>query len=372
MELHMKQLGRQSFKPFWYTKQVFMSIYIYGNRYANTPVKEITDNKSSIPDIDLDVLMEKNGTNMVLVCNEYQVLCATLSIGLCSIIKHKLANELSINTIPNSYVISGIKQIIAEDKSQQRMNRKAKTLTCANFGASSRNATKYVNMTEKEKTGSLDHYGARLYYNYLYPANFHADLAKIDRRYDDVTNPSKNPRVDIYARFENKDKLYIPRLMKTTVPTLGDGLDILMASCYESLVARRLGEEILLSVFSSLPYAMCPIIGSMNECNGLEPCDREYSRPFPRGSLGINLYKSLHDDKNGIFALTCWQNLQEDGSNQVRLSLRVKQLRWSLLASADRFCVLNGMIPHKTEVVGEETLSQGTRVHHSSHITWHL
>ena len=43
------------------------------------PVKEVTNDKSSIPtDIDLDTLMEKDGSNMVLVCNEYQVLCATI------------------------------------------------------------------------------------------------------------------------------------------------------------------------------------------------------------------------------------------------------------------------------------------------------
>ena len=97
----------------------------------------------------------------------------------------------------------------------------------------------------------------------------------------------------VHARYEDKEKLYMPRLMKATVPTYGDGINRLMASCYESLVARRLGEEILSSVFSTLPYAMCPFIGCMNEHDGLEPCDREHSRPFPRGSLGTNLTKSL-------------------------------------------------------------------------------
>lgn len=181
------------------------------------PVKEVTNDKSSIPtDIDLDTLMEKDGSNMVLVCNEYQVLCATLSISLCSIIKSKLASELSINTIPNSYIISGIKQNIAEDKSQQKMNRKARSLTCDNYGVSTRNSTKYVDMTGKDKTGSLDHYGSLFYYKYLYPANFDADLEKIDKRYDHITNPTKPPRVDIHARFEDKEKLYMPRLMKAT------------------------------------------------------------------------------------------------------------------------------------------------------------
>ena len=342
------------------------------------PSKQITDNDIIPPDTDLDATMIKEGTNMVLVHNDYQVLFASLNHDLCSRIHGTLANKLSINTIPNGRVIDGVKQFTEHDASQKAMNKGRISLSCANFGVTSRSQkgkTSYLTMTREMKSRhSFDYYGARLYYNHFYPAFFQSDLSKEDRLYNKngSTKGGRPPRVDINARLDQRKQLPIPIVMKATTPMINDGINKLLSSCYESSI-RRLSEEIMGYVFSPLPYAMTGFIGSMNENQFLSTQhilghhETQFSRPFPRGSLGTNLHKSLHDDKNGIFSFTCWQNLQEDKSNGVRLSLRVKQYRWSIRASTGRFCVLNGMIAHKTNVVGEESPSNGVRLHHSSY-----
>ena len=148
--------------------------------------------------------------------------------------------------------------------------------------------------------------------------------------------------------------------------------EIMVASYFESNNCRRLAEEICATVFLPLPYSACGIIGHRNEQmffdkKDIDEYERQFSRPFPQGSIGIRLEKSMHDDRNGFFSPGLWQCLAVDPLNEVALRFHTVTTRFQFESSTGRFATFNGLMPHEAKVVGKRVPSPYTRVHHSSY-----
>ena len=125
-------------------------------------------------------------------------------------------------------------------------------------------------------------------------------------------------------------------------------------------------------MFSPLPYATCGHIGYMNEHNffnyhNVDRMETMYSRPYPRGSLGVRLEKTLHDDKNGFLALGLWQCVAADPLNDIAFCFNTVRKKWHFISSTGRFALFNGLVPHESKLIREHVKSPTRRVHHSSY-----
>lgn len=99
------------------------------------------------------------------------------------------------------------------------------------------------------------------------------------------------------------------------------------------------------------------------------PC-RALSRPFPKGALGIQRTKDLHDDGNSAIIPGIWTSLR--GDPNVVLRFVAKSFNVYFRTSDLRFCWFMGWIPHKTEVLLNPNyrslgpMIKVERIHHSA------
>ena len=130
----------------------------------------------------------------------------------------------------------------------------------------------------------------------------------------------------------------------------------------------------MLQLFAPLPYSLAPAIACRNEqrffaMHKVAPENASYSRMFPSGSLGVNLTKPLHDDKNGVVCPGLWQSIQEDPENIVDMKFFTNVCTWSYQSTTHRFAWFHGIVPHKSELRRSHVVSSSTRrMHHSSYI----
>jgi hypothetical protein len=93
-------------------------------------------------------------------------------------------------------------------------------------------------------------------------------------------------------------------------------------------------------------------------------------RPLPKGAIGIQRTKALHDDGNSALIPGIWTSLL--GDDVVVLWFAGQRFNISFRTMTSHFCWLMGWIPHKTEVLEGPTIgSKGympvvKRIHHSA------
>ena len=192
---------------------------------------------------------------------------------------------------------------------------------------------------------------------------------------DDCFYPLHRPRIAKKYSSTLVKRQRLPYVRRDTAVRLTSrNIEATLSACYESNSIRRLAEEYLLRVFSPLPYSLASGIALANERRFFETyriggADASYSRMLPSGSIGTNITKNLHDDKNGVVCPAIWQCVQADPANPVKISFFTCQLSWFLESSTDRFIWFNGLVPHKTELLRTPLVpSNTTRVHHSSYM----
>ena len=104
-----------------------------------------------------------------------------------------------------------------------------------------------------------------------------------------------------------------------------------------------------------------------NQCSS--PCGGRWrgsaSRILPKGAVGIAPYKPFHDDNNGVISLSFWTNLTQPPT-PTNLVFLLNGHKVSLRATAHRFVLFMGYVPHETAPVDPSHTSWEPRVHHSA------
>lgn len=77
-------------------------------------------------------------------------------------------------------------------------------------------------------------------------------------------------------------------------------------------------------------------------------------RPLPKGAIGIQRTKALHDDGNSALIPGIWTSLL--GDDVVVLWFAGQRFNISFRTMTSHFCWLMGWIPHKTEVLEGPTI----------------
>ena len=135
---------------------------------------------------------------------------------------------------------------------------------------------------------------------------------------------------------------------------------------------RFVSEKILRDYFSPLPFTMMNYVCYSNDIMfGMKNNSKNIitiSRPLPKGSVGLDLEKPLHDDGNACLCPGIWTNIKEDKNNTVDLFFIHKNFNLKLRASEGRIALFLGWIPHKTKVVGEKKQSSDLRIHHTAYM----
>ena len=141
--------------------------------------------------------------------------------------------------------------------------------------------------------------------------------------------PRHLPRITRDYSRKLVKKYRLPYVFTETGPKLTRvNIESVVLACYESNHPQRLAEEYVLQLFTPLPYSLAPAITYDNERHffarhNVATTDSSYSRMFPSGSMGVNLTKPLHADKNGAISPELWQCSQADPENRVNVTFRV-------------------------------------------------
>jgi len=78
---------------------------------------------------------------------------------------------------------------------------------------------------------------------------------------------------------------------------------------------------------------------------------RSVSRVLPKGSLGIQQQKPLHDDCNGIVCHGVWSCLLSDEDSLVDLVFTTTDFSWSIRSTTNRFCFLWKVVDKKNKKI---------------------
>eukprot|EP00577_Skeletonema_sp_RCC1716_P016228 CAMPEP_0113393882 /NCGR_PEP_ID=MMETSP0013_2-20120614/12171_1 /TAXON_ID=2843 ORGANISM="Skeletonema costatum, Strain 1716" /NCGR_SAMPLE_ID=MMETSP0013_2 /ASSEMBLY_ACC=CAM_ASM_000158 /LENGTH=521 /DNA_ID=CAMNT_0000277603 /DNA_START=210 /DNA_END=1774 /DNA_ORIENTATION=+ /assembly_acc=CAM_ASM_000158 len=314
--------------------------------------------------IDLDEEMRNEELDGIFIHNKKHVLFATLSVELCAELQEQIAKKIQFDPNPSDSVAAGIKKQIQDEhgNNTSTLPCRNKSLDCANYGCSVRNQYKsyipqyttsrkcYVKYKSVDtKPRSLVDEWQQFWDKYLLPVY---DTAEGN---DGFRGPKAN-RVDRFPSLESKESYLMPWVRLSSVPKSEN--EILVIAARFETGCRRLAEELLLDVFSALPYTLVGHISFENVAEfykknkQVNACESLGFRPLNKGSLGNQLTKSLHDDQNGLIIPSIWQCLKESKEEVVRFQFRTMQLSWSIKSTSNRFAMFNGYIPHKTRVEG--------------------
>jgi len=91
------------------------------------------------------------------------------------------------------------------------------------------------------------------------------------------------------------------------------------------------------------------------------------SRILPKGALGTSRSKPMHDDDNGVISLGCWTGLTE-ADTPTDLVFVVNGAEVILGASALRWVLFMGYIPHETRPTDPTQPGSTARLHHSAFV----
>jgi hypothetical protein len=130
---------------------------------------------------------------------------------------------------------------------------------------------------------------------------------------------------------------------------------------FESGASRTISEWILCNIFYSLPCGTAASL-ARNQLKAASdygssrslplPC-QSLCRPLPKGAIGIQRTKVLHDDGNSALIPGIWTSLLEDKTVVLRFVGRTFNIHFR--TNTFRFCWFMGWIPHKTEVLDHPT-----------------
>ena len=309
----------------------------------------------------------------------------------------------------NSIVIDGIRATAADDKSQTTLPGYKDRRYTANYGIGDRpqgRATSQIRLRQligtrqnyiRTKDGytnptSMDRRVAAVYHSNYLPVFFQHHWRSFDKKTDGWYDKRftkvgkiskwKKPRtfrISLKRSLKQRNVFKMPYLRLESCPELPRArrrantnrraVQKMAAAQFETW-SRTVAEMLLLHVFGTLPRVINSFIASDNYEKMFMIFDphnpaKNIARPLPKGSLGIELEKPLHDDKNGLESFGVWRCLADDPNNKVNLIFKTTRLSWSIQSSKNRFAIFNGSVPHKAKAVDEIKPSANKRVHHT-------
>ena len=309
----------------------------------------------------------------------------------------------------NSIVIDGIQATGQDDKSQTPVSIDSDERYTANYGIGNRPqgraasqmslrrwvGTRQLYMRTRKSAAnpaSMDKVVTGVYHSNFYPTFFQKHWKSFDKKSDGWYDKRpikvgkeikwKKPRSYRISRttsLNQREFFKLPYLKLESCPELPRARRTAynnkravqkMAAAQFETWSRTVAELLLLHVFGTLPRVINSFIASDNYKKTLMMIDplnpaMFVCRPLPKGSLGVELQKPLHDDKNGLETFGVWRCLADDPNNKVNLIFQTTNLSWSIHSSKNRFAIFNGSVPHKARTVDSIKPSTNRRVHHT-------
>ena len=219
--------------------------------------------------------------------------------------------------------------------------------------------------------------------------------AKVSKYYRKTWLTNNRPRVT--EAFRTKSEwVRAPFVLNRSLPLATDREGVRLATWETTL--RGVEERLMLSVFGSLPnITWARILGQVlhNAEGYMGPFDVEHyrgwaaanwshahgvgpgrlgcpwrdgaSRILPKGACGTAVEKPMHDDDNGVISLSCWTAVTE-ADTPTNLVFLINGGEVMLGASASRWVLFMGYLPHETRPVNPRRPGTTTRVHHSAFV----
>ena len=345
--------------------------------------------------VNIDNLLEKEQADIYVLHDKCMVYVVTFSSDVCSKIYLVAAETTDISVQLNEEIIGGIKAVGNSDQ----MQKSEEAVYTANYGATIRPQRSTLK-TKSQRTKDInDAVGCprggtitssvafpfsvstpvrHLYLSEFLPVYSAPDLDDCDRWYSVRPNKKRArvPRFTDGNRLEERQRLKLPSPLVSSMPPSADK-NLVAAARFESGV-RTISEWILCNVFYSLPYGTAAMLAG-NQLKAASdygaskslplPC-QSLCRPLPKGAIGIQRTKALHDDGNSALIPGIWTSLL--GDEAVILRFVGRHFNVFFRTTTYRFCWFMGWIPHKTEVLEDPTIkSKGAmsaveRIHHSA------
>jgi hypothetical protein len=345
--------------------------------------------------VDIDSLLLKEQADIYVLHDKCMVYLVTFSSDVCSHIHSMAAKTTNISVKLNEEIIEGIKAVGNSDS----MQKSEEAVYTANYGATVRPQRSTLN-TKSEKSREINQAVGcprggtitnsapfpfststpvcELYRSEFLPVYCLPGLDESDRWYSERPNKKRSrvPRFTPGNCLEQRQKFKSPSPLVSSMPPSADK-KLVAAAKFES-GARTISEWILCNVFYSLPYGTAGSLArdqlkaasdyAISRSLPL-PC-QSLCRPLPKGAIGIQRTKALHDDGNSALIPGIWTSLL--GDEAVVLRFIGRRFHVYFRTTTFRFCWFMGWIPHKTEVLEKPTIrSEGTmsnveRIHHSA------
>jgi hypothetical protein len=169
------------------------------------------------------------------------------------------------------------------------------------------------------------------------------------------------PRFSLNGPLHHRKKLKVFHPKKDSLPLCEKKVRVAAAECETRI--RTLSEWLVCNVFMRLPYGTTGCIAAerlmrankmLHDEHGINlPC-HNLDRPLPKGAMGLQLVKELHDDGNACVIPGIWTSVI--GDDRVALKFFGAGINHHFQATNRRFCWFYGWIPHKSEVVGDASI----------------
>lgn len=350
--------------------------------------------------IDIDHRMRRNSSMGTVLHGSHLVYVATFTPEVCGRITELAVSSTGLSYCISKDAITGLMEVANSDS----MQANEPAVYTANFGATVRNQKP---TTKKAITSDIvrayDYaVGASRYgrvttpssletslaeaVSFMYHANFYSkfldpSLPKEDQWYSERSN-GKGSRIPRFSKngknFWNRGQMMLPCPRKTSLPIASNHYQVVAAKT-ESRI-RTLSEWLLANVFApSLPYSSSAFLAQQNmqrACHYSETANSQplpiktLCRPLPKGAIGVQRVKEMHDDGNAAIIPGVWTSLVGDET----VVLQFSGLHWDVYfrTTTRRFCWFYGWIGHKTKVLNDSSvvakgkMNKVQRVHHSA------
>ena len=350
---------------------------------------------SKMPEGNVDKLMMNTNSSGCVIHGETLVYVATFTESVCAEIAALAEQNTGFTYQSTDEAIEGVKEIANSDE----MQANECAVYTANFGLTcrpQRSTAKSTNATTLALDAaigaprgghvacpslrySLTSAVASIYHQEFYPYFKNPELPLADRWYDKGKNrnQARTPRFSSHGRnLETRSQLKVFHPMRTSVPASFEHQQ--NAAAEMECRFRTLSEWIMANVFYPLPYGTTGFIAKDNleKASGLSarkgynlPC-QSLCRPLPKGAVGIQRVKELHDDGNAAIIPGVWTSIIGDPT--VCLRFVACRMNYFFTATDRRFCWFYGWVPHKTEVHANPAIrahgamAELQRLHHSA------
>lgn len=359
-------------------------------RKINVSNIDINEVKKKEDPIDIDEYMRNNKVDVVFVHDSFLCYTCTFSAKISQLLYEKAVSDLGINVEISSDSITGLRKIGNSDPYQKN----EQSVWTANFGIGERvqrktkTTSRYYQTTKCHRglyaKNTMNNFSLDMVISPFYTQNClqyfkTCNLSSTDSWYSKRDNGKRErkPRFSTYRHTADKEKLKLPYILLSSLPKK-NSVDMITAANLESNI-RQVSEWFIQNIYCALPYGAFPIISSnnMKQTQNLSKVGNllpfvldQINRPLPKGSIGLQLTKPLHDDGNAAITPGVWTSLSNNP--EVTLEFCCKQFKFRMKCYRRRTCTFYGWIPHKTFINQGDYASTGKfsdvyRLHHSAY-----